>query len=189
MKARAAVGLLGVIALILPGGCSVIATPLWTPEPGAITPHRAWVNSSTLPVWSRTGAFSGGEVIGQLECGDLIIVEQADTKWRRIVWSDVEHYVPMEAWVQSDHLKNSKPLDCDTAAPASPAPCNIKGVFGEHPLTFEVGKVYHTPTGPASSCYACTAVDRVGGERWFCSEAEALNAGWVPSQAAPGCCD
>ena len=40
-------------------------------------------------------------------------------------------------------------------------------------------KIYHTPSSP---WYAQTEVDAARGERWFCSEAEALAAGW----RAPG---
>ncbi|MFA6096841.1 MAG: hypothetical protein WC788_04405 [Candidatus Paceibacterota bacterium] len=46
--------------------------------------------------------------------------------------------------------------------------CNIKGnISGD--------KIYHL-----SNClsYAKTTIDESKGERWFCSENEAINAGW-----------
>lgn len=46
--------------------------------------------------------------------------------------------------------------------------CNIKGnISGD--------KIYHLP-GCAS--YGKTTIDESKGERWFCSEKEAIDAGW-----------
>jgi endonuclease YncB( thermonuclease family) len=47
--------------------------------------------------------------------------------------------------------------------------CPIKGNISER------GKIYHTPWSPH---YASTKINEAKGERWFCSEAEALEAGW-----------
>lgn len=47
--------------------------------------------------------------------------------------------------------------------------CLIKGNISSS------GKIYHTPS---SRWYQTTKVDVSKGERWFCSEAEALAAGW-----------
>ena len=54
-----------------------------------------------------------------------------------------------------------------TAAPR--ADCPIKGNISKN------GRIYHTPY---SRWYDKTSVDLSKGERWFCSEAEALAAGW-----------
>ena len=51
----------------------------------------------------------------------------------------------------------------------SPEKCPIKGNITEN------GKIYHTPW---SRHYARTKIDESQGERWFCSEAEAIAAGW-----------
>ena len=73
-----------------------------------------------------------------------------------------------------------------TAIPTSthtpvPENCRIKGN-----INMETGeRVYHTPDSP---WYARTEIDTGSGERWFCTEREALDAGWrAPgrSQATP----
>jgi hypothetical protein len=59
----------------------------------------------------------------------------------------------------------------ERAAEASPRPgCPIKGNIaqdGEH--------IYHTSWSP---WYKRTKIDQDKGERWFCDEAEAVEAGW-----------
>lgn len=57
------------------------------------------------------------------------------------------------------------------AATSDPAPgdCRIKGNISKS------GRIYHMPWSPA---YARTRINARQGERWFCTEAEALAAGW-----------
>lgn len=45
-------------------------------------------------------------------------------------------------------------------------------------------KIYHLP---GDSCYDLTKINTSYGERWFCTEQEALSAGW--RHADPGGCD
>ena len=52
-----------------------------------------------------------------------------------------------------------------------PAHCRIKGNIN----TESGEKVYHTPDSP---WYERTAIDTGAGERWFCTEREAQEAGW-----------
>ena len=47
--------------------------------------------------------------------------------------------------------------------------CLIKGNIGNN------GKIYHTPD---SQWYSRTKINEAKGERWFCTEAEAIAAGW-----------
>lgn len=54
----------------------------------------------------------------------------------------------------------------------APAGCVIKGNVTRN------GHIYHMPW---SSWYSKTRVEPARGERWFCSEAEALAAGWRPA--------
>lgn len=59
------------------------------------------------------------------------------------------------------------------ASPLNKAPdpsCPIKGNINR-----KQEKIYHTPW---SKDYAKTKIDTEGGERWFCSEDEAIEAGW-----------
>jgi endonuclease YncB( thermonuclease family) len=57
------------------------------------------------------------------------------------------------------------------AETAAPEGCAIKGNVSAN------GRIYHTPWSP---WYARVSIDESRGERWFCSEAEALSAGWRP---------
>ncbi len=51
----------------------------------------------------------------------------------------------------------------------APQGCAIKGNLTRH------GRIYHMPWSP---WYDKTRIDTAKGERWFCSEAEAITAGW-----------
>ena len=51
----------------------------------------------------------------------------------------------------------------------SPTGCPIKGNISKN------GRIYHPPWSP---WYNRTKINLNKGERWFCSEAEALQAGW-----------
>jgi endonuclease YncB( thermonuclease family) len=55
------------------------------------------------------------------------------------------------------------------AGEASPTKCLIKGNVTKK------GRIYHTPWSP---WYARTKINPSKGERWFCSEEDALKAGW-----------
>lgn len=55
------------------------------------------------------------------------------------------------------------------AEQVAPKGCPIKGNISGS------GKIYHTPWSP---WYGKTSVNEAKGERWFCSEAEAVAAGW-----------
>jgi endonuclease YncB( thermonuclease family) len=60
----------------------------------------------------------------------------------------------------------------ETAGAAAPSGCAIKGNVSRG------GLIYHTPWSP---WYGKVSVDERRGERWFCSEAEAVAAGWRPA--------
>ena len=57
------------------------------------------------------------------------------------------------------------------AEPKAPQGCAIKGNVTAN------GKIYHMPWSP---WYAQIKMDPDKGRRWFCTEAEALAAGWRP---------
>jgi len=61
-----------------------------------------------------------------------------------------------------------------TAEQKAPEGCAIKGNVTRN------GKIYHMPWSP---WYAQIRIEPEKGKRWFCSEAEALAAGWRPVQA------
>lgn len=56
----------------------------------------------------------------------------------------------------------------------APDGCAIKGNITKH------GRIYHMPWSP---WYAQIRMEPDKGKRWFCSEAEAMAAGWRPVQA------
>jgi endonuclease YncB( thermonuclease family) len=58
------------------------------------------------------------------------------------------------------------------AEASAPGGCAIKGNISSH------GHIYHMPRSP---WYGRVKIDTGRGERWFCSEAEALAAGWRPA--------
>lgn len=57
----------------------------------------------------------------------------------------------------------------DSAAREAPEGCPIKGNISSR------GRIYHLPY---SRHYARTRINTAKGERWFCTEAEAIAAGW-----------
>ena len=60
------------------------------------------------------------------------------------------------------------------AEPQAPHGCAIKGNVTRN------GRIYHMPWSP---WYAQIRIEPDKGKRWFCTEAEALAAGWRPVQA------
>ncbi|WP_082537306.1 MULTISPECIES: thermonuclease family protein [unclassified Aureimonas] len=72
-------------------------------------------------------------------------------------------FVPPAEWRRGERLASEE-------QPAKgPSGCQIKGNISKS------GKIYHLP---GSRSYAKTKIDEADGERWFCSEAEAVAAGW-----------
>lgn len=69
--------------------------------------------------------------------------------------------------------KQQKPAaqNIPTSIPASNEDCKIKGNIS----TKTEEKIYHLPD---QVDYKKTVIDASKGERWFCSETEAINAGW-----------
>ena len=62
----------------------------------------------------------------------------------------------------------------ERAAEQAPDGCPIKGNINS-----EEERIYHTPWSP---WYGRTKIFPSMGERWFCNEAEALEAGWRPAR-------
>jgi hypothetical protein len=57
----------------------------------------------------------------------------------------------------------------EDAKQVAPDGCPIKGNISEN------GRIYHAPWSP---WYKRTKIDLKKGERWFCDEGEAVEAGW-----------
>jgi len=89
---------------------------------------------------------------------------EAEAKARKIgVWQG-----PAEApW----DFRHGEWRVAETAAPKN---CSIKGNISSH------GHIYHLPWSP---WYDRVSIDEARGERWFCSEADALAADWRPASS------
>ncbi len=59
---------------------------------------------------------------------------------------------------------------CPNGCETPPPDCDIKGN-----ISFDGEKIYHVP---GQDFYSKTTIDPVYGERWFCTEAEAITNGW-----------
>ena len=70
-----------------------------------------------------------------------------------------------EPWVFRENKWNT----AQSREQAAPAGCPIKGNISGN------GRIYHAPWSP---WYSRTRINTSKGERWFCSEADALAAGW-----------
>ena len=92
-------------------------------------------------------------------------------------WRDIdrgEAYVPTDYSLKSveDCIRAAgHRTEVPHAAPAAPAhsSCRIKGNISDN------GKIYHVP---GSRSYDAASIDTSRGERWFCTEEEAIAAGW-----------
>jgi endonuclease YncB( thermonuclease family) len=111
-----------------------------------------------------------------------------------LAWAFVRysaHYVPQEAearqggrgvwqaptmppWEWREQRRRDAALPASAlavASPAGPSGCDIKGAVTRN------GRIYHTTESP---WYDRVRMSLGFGRRWFCSEAEALAAGWRP---------
>ncbi|GGD19913.1 thermonuclease family protein [Aureimonas glaciei] len=72
-------------------------------------------------------------------------------------------FVEPAKWRRGDRLST------EAKVPTGPGNCQIKGNISGS------GRIFHLP---GSRAYPKTKIDESAGERWFCSEAEAVAAGW-----------
>ncbi|MCL4768572.1 MAG: thermonuclease family protein [Hyphomicrobiaceae bacterium] len=91
----------------------------------------------------------------------LVAVEAEARKLRLGIWQSENE----PAWVyRADRWSY--------AEAEAPRGCAIKGNISDG------GRIYHVPWSPH---YSAVRIDATRGERWFCSEAEAIAAGWRPA--------
>ena len=94
-----------------------------------------------------------------LKYSDTYAQEQLDAKARKLgIWSGPAQ----PAW----EFRAEK---WQVAEQQAPQGCPIKGNISRN------GRIYHTPWSP---WYSKTKINTSKGERWFCSEDEAVKAGW-----------
>jgi len=93
---------------------------------------------------------------------DYIVHEQAAREAGRGLWRG--EFVEPWQWRKGKRMAGEK------AADAAPGACLIKGNISR-----KGKRIYRLPDGRS---YAATKIDEGKGERWFCSEQEATDAGW-----------
>jgi len=114
--------------------------------------------------------FANGQDIGEM----MVLQGMA---WAFVRYSDV--YVAQELMARNKKLGiwqaatippwEYRSQKWSVAEQKSPDGCPIKGNISKR------GKIYHAPWSP---WYSRTKINTVKGERWFCSEKEAVEAGW-----------
>jgi endonuclease YncB( thermonuclease family) len=72
-------------------------------------------------------------------------------------------------FVEPAKWRKGERLSTEAKLPTGPGNCQIKGNISGN------GRIFHLP---GSRAYPKTKIDESAGERWFCSEAEAVAAGW-----------
>jgi len=97
-----------------------------------------------------------------------VAVEDKARAAKRGMWRG--SFVKPWEWRRGVRLQSTgKTPSSATAAPPAASSCKIKGNISKS------GKIFHVPS---SRWYARTKIDLGKGEKWFCSVAEAVAAGW-----------
>ena len=106
--------------------------------------------------------------------------QQAPWEWRAVKrgrgngFTDYSHETAAQCVTALGKKPAAAPFASQAETPkvtdgAPPDGCRIKGNISSS------GKIFHVP---GSAAYEKTRIDTAKGERWFCSEAEARDAGW-----------
>ena len=112
---------------------------------------------------------------GEIDVGQKLVLEGLD--WAFVKYSDTYVEEEAEARRKSIGIWQTTTLTAwefraerwSKAASVAPEGCPIKGNISKN------GRIAHPPWSP---WYERTRINRAKGERWFCSEADALAAGW-----------
>jgi hypothetical protein len=132
---------------------------------------------------SRRGFDKYGRVLGACRIGSLDI--NAEMVRRGLAWAFVRYsaaYVGLESEAKAAQRGiwqgpatpawDFRAQRWATAETAAPRGCAIKGNVTRH------GRIYHMPWSP---WYGQVNMGNDAEKRWFCSEAEAMAAGWRPA--------
>jgi hypothetical protein len=112
-----------------------------------------------------------GLALAYRQFGDDYVDEEAQARAaRRGVWAGT--FTPPWDW-RRDPQAESRPSVREPAEPGGNGDCLIKGNISRN----NDQRIYHVPGSPS---YAQTVIDASRGERWFCTEDEARDAGWRP---------
>jgi endonuclease YncB( thermonuclease family) len=152
-------------------------------RPGELAAERIMTLAADSISCSGTEYDDYGRLIGVCSTSDGVVLNETlvseGLAWAFVKFSD--EYVAQERQAKSAHL-GVWALACEepwvfrhkrweVTKQKAPNGCPIKGNISNN------GHIYHTPW---SRHYANTKVTESKGERWFCSEGEALAAGFRP---------
>jgi len=151
----------------------------------AATEHVARLVKDQTVRCEPRGTDRYGRYLGVCSTGDVEI--NADLVRRGLAWAFIKYsraYVEVEAEARALRIgiwqgDATPPWEYrrrawDGAADIAPNGCAIKGNVTRN------GQIYHMPWSP---WYAQIRIEPEKGKRWFCSESDALAAGWRPAMS------
>jgi endonuclease YncB( thermonuclease family) len=144
------------------------------------TRHLEDLIGSTVPVCDNRGTDEYDRIIavcmvGGQDLNKTMVLDGYAWAFRRYSEDyagdeDLASQRGLEIWQASTQTAwDYRAAKWEVAAQEAPEGCPIKGNISGS------GRIYHAPWSP---WYAKTKVSVEKGERWFCSEREALDAGW-----------
>lgn len=153
----------------------------WACGAAATSALQRLINGRTV-VCTQSGLDRYGRVLGTCHAGNVDV--SAELVRRGLAWAFVKYsytYAEIEHQARAKRIgvweaRNQPPWDYrvqhwDVAEGKAPTGCAIKGNVTSK------GKIYHMPWSP---WYGRIRMDMDRGKRWFCSEQEAISAGWRP---------
>lgn len=131
---------------------------------------------------ANRGTDKYGRILGACQVGDLDInaeMVRRGQAWAFVKYSSIYAELEVEArarrigiWQgEAEPAWEFRKKRWQGAEQIAPQGCAIKGNVTKH------GQIYHMPWSP---WYGKVRIEEAKGERWFCSEVEALAAGWRP---------
>lgn len=159
--------------------CNSLGSGTWQCGTEATNALRGLL-SGNVPVCSDMGLDGYDRILSVCTVGDTNVNEWLVLKgyaWAFRTYSD--DFVPQEKIAQSQQIgiwqaptataEEYRAKRWEVSLQAAPEGCPVKGNISEN------GHIYHAPWSP---WYDRTKVSVEKGERWFCDEREALDAGW-----------
>ena len=154
----------------------------WMVKQGHAWAYRDYLNDSRYCAWEGVARASGVGLWGLPPDR-----RHAPWEWRRAKRDDTAGFTDYSGETVANCVasmrRQGRSVPAVPAPPATPQSgyqptgnCLIKGNISDS------DRIYHVP---GSAFYERTVIDESAGERWFCTEAEALSAGWrAPRTAA-----
>jgi len=145
----------------------------WVTDQVRLDYEGAWADCTTLDTDRYDRAVVRCTVAGD-DLGRALVQAGLATAYRDYSWDyDLDEKAAQLAGVGiwSGTFENPAVFRQEQRPPDTPAPgaCTIKGNISGN------GQIYHRP---GDRSYDDTRIDESRGERWFCSETEAQEAGW-----------